>query len=284
MLTIVDLNAEAEKLTTLHGVSPQATPTRRNGGIARLGTYRGGILLLGTNTSPGHRGHWEIHPEDELIHMLDGTKTLEIVCDDGPPRSFELRAGTIAVVPQGAWHRFHSMGYALAWSAVIPGPHCELDVPDPRPHVPTSSEDIPFANRSPSIIDLRRELATLTMVRRTPEATAADRNGSVAELAPYRDGLLLAAKASGKDSWQRHLGGEEIIHVLDGTASLELAWDDGPPKSYPLRAGTMGVIPQGAWRRLVSPEGVTHIAVTPCGGETIERDVDDPRSAAPKAA
>jgi hypothetical protein len=46
----------------------------------------------------------------------------------------------------------------------------------------------------------------------------------------------------------------------------------------------MGVIPQGAWRRLVSLEGFTHIAVTPCGGEAIESDVDDPRSAAHKAA
>ena len=141
MLTIVDLNAETEKLTTLHGMTPQATPAKRSGGIARLGTYRGGILLLGTSTSPGHRGHWEIHPEDELIHMLDGTKTLEIVCDDGPPRSFELRAGTIAVVPQGAWHRFHSVGFGRSWSAVIPGPHCELDVPDPRPHVPASPRE-----------------------------------------------------------------------------------------------------------------------------------------------
>ena len=284
MLTIVDLNAEAEKLATLHGVTPQATPAKRTGGMTRLGSYRGGILLLGASTSPGHWGHWETHPEDELIHILDGTRTLEIVCDDGPPKSFELRAGMIAVVPQGAWHRFHSMGFGLVWSAVIPGPHCELDVPDPRPHVPLSSGESRFANRSPSIIDLRRELATLTMVRRTPEATLADRKSSVAELAPYRDGLLLAVKASGKDHWQRHLGGEEIIHVLDGAASLELVSDDGPPRPFPLRAGTMGVVPQGAWRRFVSLEGFTHIAVTPDGVETIERDVDDPRSAARKPA
>src|SRR5499427_6903910 len=132
MLSIVDLNAVAEKLKTLHGVSPQATPTRRNGGIARLGTYRGGILLLGTNTSPGHRGHWEIHPEDELVHVLDGTKTLEIVCDDGPPRSFELRAGMIAVVPKDAWHRVLSQEGGTTFSVTLPGEHMNLDVDDPR--------------------------------------------------------------------------------------------------------------------------------------------------------
>jgi quercetin dioxygenase-like cupin family protein len=130
---------------------------------------------------------------------------------------------------------------------------------------------------APSIIDLGRDFASSTMVQRNPAATAPDRNGSVAELAPYRDGLLLAVKASGKGHWKRHLGGEEIIHVLDGAASLELVPDDGPPKSFALRAGTMGVIPPGVWRRLVSPRGCTHIAVTPGGGETIERDVDDPR-------
>ena len=52
-------------------------------------------------------------------------------------------------------------------------------------------------SRTPSIIDLNAELAKLTMFRRTPQATAADRKGSVAQLASYRDGLLLAIKASG---------------------------------------------------------------------------------------
>jgi mannose-6-phosphate isomerase-like protein (cupin superfamily) len=157
MPTIIDLNAEAEKLTTLHGMTPQATPARRKGRMARLGSYRDGILLLGTSAGTG-RGHWETHPEDELIHILDGTRTLEIVCDDGPPKSFELRAGMIAVIPQGAWHRFHSLDFAMVLSAVIPGPHVELDVPDPRPHVRASSLERPFASRPPSIIDPNAEL------------------------------------------------------------------------------------------------------------------------------
>jgi mannose-6-phosphate isomerase-like protein (cupin superfamily) len=280
MPTIIDLNAEAEKLTTLHGMTPQATPARRKGGMARLGSYRDGILLLGTSSGTG-RGHWETHPEDELIHILDGTRTLEIVCDDGPPKSFELRAGMIAVIPQGAWHRFHSLDFAIVLSAVIPGPHVELDVPDPRPHVRTSSVERRFASRSPSIIDLNAEVAKLTMCRRTPQSTMADRKGSVARLAAYRDGLLLAIKFSGKDHWESHPG-DELIHILDGTAILEIVCDDGPPRSFVLRAGMMAVIPQGAWHRFHSSEGATQMAATPFPGEHIELDVDDPRTVARK--
>ena len=99
--------------------------------------------------------------------------------------------------------------------------------------------------RTPSIIDLNAELAKLTMFRRTPQSTMADRKGSVAQLASYRDGLLLAIKASGKDHWERHLTGDELIHILDGAATLEVVCDDGPSKSFVLRTGMVAVIPQG---------------------------------------
>jgi mannose-6-phosphate isomerase-like protein (cupin superfamily) len=283
MPTIIDLDAEAAKLAPSSGLSPQATPVKRKGRVARLGAYRDGILILGTSAGTGP-GHWETHPEDELVHILAGTRTLEIVCDDGPPKSYELRAGTVAVIPQGAWHRFRSVDFGIVMSATLPGEHVDLDVDDPRPHVRTSSVEKQRASGPPSIVDLGRELAKLTMFPRTPEATAADRKGSVAQLAPYRDGLLLAIKASGKDHWERHLTGDELVHVLDGAAILEIVCDDGPPKSFPLRAGTIGVIPQGAWHRLLSPEGFAQMAVTPFPGETIERDVDDPRQVERKPA
>ena len=67
-----------------------------------------------------------------------------------------------------------------------------------------------MASGMPSIIDLNAELAKLTMFRRTPQSTMADRKGSVAALASYRDGLLFAIKASGKDHWERHLSGDEL--------------------------------------------------------------------------
>jgi hypothetical protein len=98
MPAIIDLNAEATKLAAVLKQTPMKSG--RKSAMARLGSYRDGILLLGTSVGTG-AGHWETHPEDELIHMLDGTRTLDIVCDEGPPRSYELRAGTVTVVPRG---------------------------------------------------------------------------------------------------------------------------------------------------------------------------------------
>jgi len=167
-------------------------------------------------------------------------------------------------------------------SATLPGDHIDLDIDDPR--TSTRDLDISDAMRLPSIIDLNAELAKLTMFRRAPQSTAADRKGSVARLASYRDGLLLAIKASGKDHWERHLTGDELVHILDGTATLEIVCDDGLPKSFALRAGMIAVIPQGAWHRLLSSEGATQMAATPFPGETIELDVDDLERLEPKPA
>ena len=60
-------------------------------------------------------------------------------------------------------------------------------------------------SKTPSIIDLDAELAKLTMFRgRTPQSTMADRTGSAARLAPYRDGALLTSKFAGKGHWETH--------------------------------------------------------------------------------
>lgn len=273
MPTIIDLNAEAAKLTIFRGLTPQTTRAERKGSAAQLPPYRDGLLLLGKSAGTGH---WETHPEDELVHVLDGAATLDILQADGP-QSLVVSAGMIAVVPPGIWHRFRSEDGKTTISAVIPGDHIDLDVDDPR----TSTPDLDMGNttRPPSIIDLNAELAKLTMCRRTPQSTAADRKGSVARLATYRDGLLLALKFSGKDHWESH-SGDELIHILDGTATLEIVCDDGPPKSFGLQAGMMTVIPKAAWHRFHSSEGATQLAVTPFPGEHIELDVDDPRTIA----
>src|ERR1700730_2957026 len=65
---------------------------------------------------------------------------------------------------------------------------------------------------TPSIIDLNAELAKLTMFRgRTPQSTMADREGSGARLAAFRDGALFTTKFAGKGHWESHLTGDELI-------------------------------------------------------------------------
>ena len=129
MLTIIDLNAEAAKLTTSDG-PPATTTTKRKGRVAHLGAYRDGILILGTSTGTGP-GHWETHPADELVWVLEGSTVLDIVEDDGP-RSYTIGAGMLVIVPPGIWHRFHSADGATTMSVVVPGENIDLDVDDPR--------------------------------------------------------------------------------------------------------------------------------------------------------
>ena len=273
MPAIVDLNAEAAKLTMFRGLTPVTKRAERKGSTAQMSRYRDGILLLGKSAGTSH---WETHPEDELVHVLDGSKTLEIVCDSGPARSFELRAGTIAIVPQGAWHRVLSADGGTTFSATIPGDHIERDVDDPRTGTP--GLDIGKGLRPPSIVDLTAELAKLTMFRgRTPRSTAADRKDSSARLAAYRDGAMSLTKFAGKGHWESHPA-DELIHVLDGAATLEMVVDDRP-QSFALHAGMIAVNPRGTWHRFSSADGVALLAVTPSPSEVIDLDIDDPRRA-----
>ena len=131
-----------------------------------------------------------------------------------------------------------------------------------------------------TIIDLTAELAKLTMLRgRTPQSTSADRVGTSAQLALYRDGVLFTSKFSGKGAWERHVKGDELVHILDGTATLDIVIGDGPPQSLTVRAGMVAIVPQGAWQ----PEGVTLMTTTPQPTDHIRLDVDDPRKVAPKS-
>jgi mannose-6-phosphate isomerase-like protein (cupin superfamily) len=135
-----------------------------------------------------------------------------------------------------------------------------------------------------TIIDLTAELAKLTMLRgRTPQSTSADRVGTSAQLALYRDGVLFTSKFSGKGAWERHMKGDELVHILDGAATLDIVTGDGPPQSLPVRAGMVAIVPQGAWHRFQSPEGVTLMTTTPQPTDHIRLDVDDPRKIEPQS-
>jgi quercetin dioxygenase-like cupin family protein len=128
MPTIIDVNLEAAKLRMFRGRTPQTTFAERKGTAVHLGSYRGGMLLLGKSAGTGH---WETHPEDELLYVLDGAMTVDIV-EQERVQSFTVEAGMMAIVPPGAWHRVRSSDGATVLSAVIPGDHIDLDIDDPR--------------------------------------------------------------------------------------------------------------------------------------------------------
>ena len=130
----------------------------------------------------------------------------------------------------------------------------------------------------PTILDLNAEFAKLKMLRgRTPETPEADRQGAFARLAPYRDSAINVAKFSGEGPWERHINGDEIVQVVDGTTTMHIMFEDGP-QSFTLKAGMVVIVPQGNWHRFEAPDGVSLMTTTPQPTQHLTFAIDDPRT------
>src|SRR5438128_6212866 len=133
-----------------------------------------------------------------------------------------------------------------------------------------------------TILDLKAEFDKLTLLRgRTPQMTEVERkrSGAFATLAPFRDGNIFSAKFAGDGAWERHPNGDELVQIVDGSATLHTMTEDGP-QSYALSAGTVVIVPQGVWHRFHSPDGVSLVTATPKPTEHLTVDVEDPRTLA----
>ena len=131
-----------------------------------------------------------------------------------------------------------------------------------------------------TILDVETELAKLTMLRgRTPQMTEAERKATraFATLAPFRDGNIFSAKFAGDGAWERHPNGDELVQIVDGTATLHIMTEEGP-QSHAVRAGMVIIVPQGTWHRFHSLDGVTLVTATPKPTEHLTVDVEDPRT------
>lgn len=130
MVAILDLKAELAKLTTLRGRTPETPAAEREGAFAKLAPYRDGAIFTGKFSG---ESAWERHPNgDEIVQIVDGATTLHVMTADGP-QSFALKAGMVAVVPQGAWHRFEAPdGVSLMTATPQPTEHLTVAVDDPR--------------------------------------------------------------------------------------------------------------------------------------------------------
>jgi mannose-6-phosphate isomerase-like protein (cupin superfamily) len=96
-------------------------------------------------------------------------------------------------------------------------------------------------------------------------------------LAPFRDGNIFSAKFAGEGAWERHPNGDELVQIVDGSATLHIVTADGPT-AFAVSAGTMIIVPQGTWHRFSSPDGVSLLTATPKPTEHLTVDVEDPRT------
>ena len=127
-------------------------------------------------------------------------------------------------------------------------------------------------------VDVTAELAGLAPLRgRSPDTPADEVRAAFATLAPFRDGSIFAGRFSGSTAWERHRKGDELVHILEGVAILTIMTEDGP-RSFPLSAGMLLVVPEGRWHRFEAPDGVTVLSATP--QPTDHTAAADPRTGA----
>lgn len=125
------------------------------------------------------------------------------------------------------------------------------------------------------LLDLRRDLDDLVLLEgRGAHTTEAEAQASFRKLADFRDGGLFAAHFSGSSGWERHVKGDEIVQILEGSTRFDIIVDDRI-ESHRLTAGALLVVPRGCWHRFTSEEGVKVMTATPQPTEHLH--VDDPR-------
>jgi quercetin dioxygenase-like cupin family protein len=130
-----------------------------------------------------------------------------------------------------------------------------------------------------AVVDLKAELGRLTMLKgRTPTTSDEAREGAFASLAPYRDGGMFAGKFAGTSAWERHPQGDEVVHILDGAATLHLMTEEGR-QSVALQDGMIVIVPRNMWHQFEAPDGVCVMTTTPQPTQHLSVDVEDPRTA-----
>ncbi len=115
----------------------------------------------------------------------------------------------------------------------------------------------------PRPIRIDEALAGLTFLAdRTPTTTPDEAEGAFERLFNYREGGVFVGHWAGTSEWERHVAGDEIVLVLEGTTTI-IFLSDGEELSAGLRTGELVLVPQGTWHRFETPEGVRLLSVTP---------------------
>ena len=93
--------------------------------------------------------------------------------------------------------------------------------------------------------------------------------------------LLVASRGDKRTRWERHLGSDEMIYVMDGETDIVTLTDGGPVEST-IHKGSLFVCPDGLWHRLTPRPFVSAFYLTPSSTEG--SSARDPRPKSDRAA
>jgi quercetin dioxygenase-like cupin family protein len=215
--------------------------------------------------------HWERHPAgDELLHILDGETDVVTLTDAGSIRS-TAPAGSLFICPQGLWHRLEprSSGAMLFATPGAGTEHSGADDPRGQRRGRRSSAPALLAH------DLHAVLRDLPELRITAETTDEEAHAAMRPLTTLGPCTLGVVRYSGLHPWERHPGGDELLHALAGAVDITVLTDDGPRQTT-LRAGSIFVCPRGLWHRPIPRPAVTLLFGTPAATTEVSF-ADDPR-------
>jgi uncharacterized cupin superfamily protein len=126
----------------------------------------------------------------------------------------------------------------------------------------------------PKAVDVSDAIAPLPVLRnRRPETRGPEADAAFATLAETRNGGVFAGSFEGESPWERHVNGDELVHVLDGETRLTILTGNGRTVLQ-MNAGMVTVVPQGCWHKFHAPAGVTVLTMTP--QPTEHSTADDP--------
>ncbi len=127
----------------------------------------------------------------------------------------------------------------------------------------------------PKAIDIGAVLSTLTPLRnRGLDTSEEEASAAFATLASFNNGGIFTGSFDGASPWERHCGGDELVHILKGETRLTIL-SEKAEDILELKEGMMTVVPKGCWHRFHAPDGVTVLTATP--QPTDHSTAEDPR-------
>jgi quercetin dioxygenase-like cupin family protein len=124
--------------------------------------------------------------------------------------------------------------------------------------------------------NIRAALRGISELAVTPAMTQDDAQMAMRELGSLNESMLGLVRFSGQTPWERHPGGDELLHVLEGAVDVTVLTDDRVVDAT-VGAGSLFIVPRGLWHRQKPHGAVTLLFATPAQG-TEHSWAEDPRS------